>query len=598
MVGVYTRSYSNYRDGCYEDPTLKLTSSYVQANGVRVIGTYYLDDPRGTEGQVLIAPGVRVRGGMVRDLALIADMSNNIYAFNANPPWNLIWKQPIGNPVIGTLNLDMWGINPLWGVLSTGVINLTTNIWNIVSVSSPDGSAANATYQFHSIGLEDGRAVFQPVTLDDVTYVGPSGSTKRLGDSLRKQRAALTLVNQNGRTIVYVPFGSFAESSAANLGWIVAIDVTQAPKVVYTWATGDRYPGAGIWQAGAGLSVGDDGTLHCMTGNGGFSPPGDLGESFIKLSPSLKPLQWFSPYSDAGRAGADPTLPVPPPTKFVPMERELQHRHMVDVNNAMNAMMYADLSPTSNLHIVGDQDLGSGGALYLPKSQYPLNQNILMGGGKDGILWITNADRMGNTMPADFAPENISKNYDRLLFPPWGWTFNGMGQNLMPTNLAELPIAYNGYTVHVHGQPVAYISPDHGLLTFVQGENGPVRVVQIDADGKPTYIACGQEIASQGMKPPGGMPGGMLSLAVTAQRANTAVLWSCMPWYGNANRYVTPGRLVAYAANWVQDKTYLIKLWDSTNWGISYMHSKFTPPTCQSDKLFVPSYDGRVLIFG
>jgi hypothetical protein len=99
------------------------------------------------------------------------------------------------------------------------------------------------------------------------------------------------------------------------------------------------------------------------------------------------------------------------------------------------------------------------------------------------------------------------------------------------------------------------------------------------------------------MPPFGGMPGGMLSLAVTAQSANTAVLWSCMPWYGDANKTVTAGRLVGYAANWVVNGN-LVKLWDSADWGINYMHNKFNPPTCQADKVFVPSYDGRVLIMG
>jgi hypothetical protein len=256
------------------------------------------------------------------------------------------------------------------------------------------------------------------------------------------------------------------------------------------------------------------------------------------------------------------------------------------------------LAATSNVHNIGDQDLGSGGPLYLPRSFTGYSRNILMGGGKDGILWILDADNMGKTQLADFAPDRIAGNYAHLLYPPWGWTFNGIGYNLSPTNLNELPGLIGGYTKHVHGQPVAYKSPDHGLLTFVQGENGPVRVVAIDANGAPTYIACGQEIAGQGMRPPGSMPGGMMSLAVTTQGANTAVLWSAMPWYGDANRTVTAGRLVAYGANWVQNKQYLIKLWDSTDWGINYMHNKFNPPTCQSDKIFLPSYDGRVLILG
>lgn len=588
MVAVTTRGFSNYRDGAYIDPALTLTSSHVQSNGVRVVGSYQLDDPRGTEGQVLIAPNVKVRGGRTYDLALIADMSANIYAFNTQPPFNLVWKQPIGVPMNVTRSQDMWGINPKWSVLSTGAIDIATGLWYIVALSTPDGSAAKATYSLHTINIIDGSAAYDPLLLDNATYTGPSGSVKRLGAALRKQRAALTLV---GKTI-YVPFGSFAETSASNLGWVLAIDVSSTPRIVHTWATGDKHVGAGIWQAGAGLSVGDDGTLHGMTGNGGFDPPGDLGESFFKLGADLSVKQWWSPYSDAGRRGLDPTLPTDTVTT---MADDMPSNAMNSMAEDMDGM--AMEAVPSNVHKVGDQDLGSGGALYLPKSMTGYARNILLGGGKDGIMWVLDADNMGNTKNADFAPSKIAGNYAKLLFPPWGWTFNGVGINLAPTNLDELPIAVGGYTRHIHGQPVAYLSPDHGLMTFVQGENGPVRAVSISESGAPTYIACGNEMASQGMPTPGGMPGGMMALAVTAQKANTAVLWSCMPLFGDANKTVTPGRLVAYGANWVNNGS-LIKLWDSAQWNINYMHNKFDIPTPQSNYLFVPTYDGRVLIFG
>lgn len=54
-------------------------------------------------------------------------------------------------------------------------------------------------------------------------------------------------------------------------------------------ASGD---GAGIWQSGAGLTSDASGTLPISTGNGGApstpapgsSPPGDLGESVVRLA--------------------------------------------------------------------------------------------------------------------------------------------------------------------------------------------------------------------------------------------------------------------------------------------------------------------------
>lgn len=64
----------------------------------------------------------------------------------------------------------------------------------------------------------------------------------------------------------------------------------------------------------------------------------------------------------------------------------------------------------------------------------------------------------------------------------------------------------------------------------MQGENGTVQAVGLNADFSLTWIAAGQEIASKRMRPPDGMRGGMLALACQAEGDNTAVLWALMPW--------------------------------------------------------------------
>jgi hypothetical protein len=254
---------------------------------------------------------------------------------------------------------------------------------------------------------------------------------------------------------------------------------------------------------------------------------------------------------------------------------------------------------TSNAHIVGDEDLGSGGALPLPRSLTGFAKDLIVGGGKDGIFYVLDSANLGQTKRADFAPANIAGNWARLLSPPWAATYDGIGVDLAPAQLDTLPSAPGGYTRHIHGTPVGYRSPDHGVMLFVQGENGTVQAVGINADFSLTWIAAGQEVASQGMPPPGGMPGGMLALTCQAEDDNTAVLWSLMPWFGNANSTVTAGRVVAYGANWVNEAgPNLIKLWDSADWGIDYMHAKFNLLTPFNNRLFVPSYDGRILVMG
>jgi hypothetical protein len=96
--------------------------------------------------------------------------------------------------------------------------------------------------------------------------------------------------------MLFIPFGSFLESATANLGWVLAVDATNPthPSLVAIWTTGSgRYPGAGIWQAGQGLSVDANQNLHGMSGNGGFDPPtGNFGNCFFKLAirrPATRP---------------------------------------------------------------------------------------------------------------------------------------------------------------------------------------------------------------------------------------------------------------------------------------------------------------------
>jgi hypothetical protein len=74
--------------------------------------------------------------------------------------------------------------------------------------------------------------------------------------------------------------------------------------------------------------------------------------------------------------------------------------------------------------------------------------------------------------------------------------------------LDTLPSAFGGYTRHIHGSPVAHKSRDHGIMQFVQGENGPVQAVRLNMDFCLTWIAAGQEVASQGMPPRGACAAG------------------------------------------------------------------------------------------
>ena len=149
----------------------------------------------------------------------------------------------------------------------------------------------------------------------------------------------------------------------------------------------------GIWNAGQPPAVDSAGNLYFSTGNGavGTTPNNNVqaGSSFIKLSPTLQLLDYFTPYNAA----------------------------------TLNS---------------GDMDLGPG-LLLIP------NTNYLLGGGKQGVLYLVNTNNMGK--------------------------FNASGDQVQQ----EFQAVFGKGTSHIHGTPVYFNSDKNGPTTYVWGENDVLR---------------------------------------------------------------------------------------------------------------------------
>jgi hypothetical protein len=573
FASILTRSVNNARASANTAENI-LTPTAVAARGVKQIGVLPVpDDPR-VEAQVLIAAGVLCRDGLTHDLAIVCSMGNTVYAYDATT-LQLIWAQRIGNPINGSAAIDGWQINVKWGILSTPVIDLKRGVLYVCCWSSPDGSTAKARFHLHALSLTDGALFAVPVDLSTITYTPPGGSPIPFAATARKQRASLLLLKPGGDVVV--AFGSVSESLASARGWLMAFD-GDTLQTTATWTSTAKHAGAGIWQGGEGPASDSAGNIYVVTGNGGFEPPTDFGESFVKLAytrPSssgagtLKPTSWWSPFSDSGRDG------------------EPQDQPQITVSAA-------DLADApSNMNDWTDQDLGSAGPLLIEEL------GLLLGAGKDGILYTMNTAALGDTANADFVDPAV--NYAKLASQPiWFTFFPGWNVLPAPAKFADLNQNYFQRTHHLHGTAAHYLSTVHGHMLFCMGENSPVRAWTVNEDKSLTFLADSDEIASPGAPiPPGGMPGGMLTLSAQQGVGDSAVLWALVPW-GDANKQVTPGMLYAYDAERFLTRPdgskQLRLLWRSDQWNWDFKHPKFNQVTVSGGRVFVPTYDGRVLV--
>jgi len=199
-----------------------------------------------------------------------------------------------------------------------------------------------------------------------------------------------------------------------------------------------------------------------------------------------------------------------------------------------------------------DADLGSAGVMILPGTNY------IIGGGKQSLMYVLDKSNLGKYTPGS---DNIHQEFQA-----------GVG--------------------HIHGSPVYYKSPSAGPLIYVWSEADALHAYQFNAGTglfNPTPFSTSHEIV------PDGMPGAMLSISANGNVANTGIVWATMPLSGNANNAVVPGIVRAYDA---QNLTR--ELWDSSmvKTDIPGSLSKFTPVTVANGKVYVPTFSGKIIVYG
>ncbi len=188
-------------------------------------------------------------------------------------------------------------------------------------------------------------------------------------------RPALELYN--GR--IYIASGSHGDNQPYH-GWILTYDASSLVCNGAWNATPNGSEGeAGIWQGGGGVVIDSDGFVYFQTGNGDFD--GENSNGITGLDGNGFP--------DAGDYG----------DCFVKLELD-SNSSEGSQNGNLNGwgLKVVDYFSPSNNHALDavDEDLGSGGPTILPDSAgsatYP---HLLIGGGKEGTLYLINRDNMG-----------------------------------------------------------------------------------------------------------------------------------------------------------------------------------------------------------
>jgi len=352
-VSVLTQHNNLMRTGWNNEETI-LDHTNVSSTGFGLIGTFGVDDQ--VYAQPLLVRNVSI-GSYTGSVLYVATVNNTVYAFNGDDPSQSapLWQtnlSPAGqrSPNIFDLKDPVEGqpcagyyrdFSGRFGIVGTPVID-TTGYTLYVSTKTVDSNGIFSAY-INALDIRTGQPkAGSPQLMQaqvDGTGTGSVNGKVSYAAKYQNQRPALLLYNST----VYVASASYCDWGPYH-GWILGYDASSLALTCSYNASRNGWQ-VGIWMAGQGISVGEDGNLYAVTGNGESNPDNTSlvagrGESLIKLSPQLELLDWYMPSN----------------------------------------YTYLDQN---------DLDYGSDGALIIP------NSSLTISGSKEGISYVIDYNSMG-----------------------------------------------------------------------------------------------------------------------------------------------------------------------------------------------------------
>jgi hypothetical protein len=290
------------------------------------------------------------------------------------------------------------GVSPEKGITGTPVIDGATDTLYVVAETLP------GVFKLHALDLHDGSEKFGGPAQVTATVAGTGFDSVNGSITLEPtclQRPALALVNG----VVFIAFGGCPH------GWLLGYDAVSL-RQVSKFNTTPNGGGGALWMSGGAPATDGLGNLFVMTGVDFGDPAPGFNDAFLKLRASdLSVLDSFIPSNEA----------------FL----------------------------RSN-----DADLGSGAPMLLPDNT-SAHPHELVGGGKDGRVFVIDRDHMGGfTPPTNPACDNTST-------PPTSCdnvvqTIPNIG-NAQFDNIFDTPAYFNG---------LVYFHPQTATLQAFQYSNG------------------------------------------------------------------------------------------------------------------------------
>jgi hypothetical protein len=354
QVSILTYHNDNSRSGLNASETVLTPSNVNQSQfgrlfSVAVDGFVF--------AQPLYVPNVSIPGQGTRNVIYVGTENDSVYAIDADLGV-VLWTVSFINPAAGITtvpdsDVGCDDIPSEMGITGTPVIDPSSNTSNtsntlyLVAQTKENGVW---THRLHALDITTGAEKFGGPVVIQASVPG-TGTDNVKGvvsfNSLREnQRPALLLSNG----VIFIGFGSHCDRPPYH-GWLLAYETGTLQQVGVFNVTPNAEKG-GIWQAGGGIAADANGLLYAVTGNGTFDVNlggTDYGDSYLQLrfTPPFTVADYFTPYNQAS------------------------------------------LDSASN-----EQEPGSGGALLLPNQtgSYP---HLMIGAGKQGVIYLLNRDNMG-----------------------------------------------------------------------------------------------------------------------------------------------------------------------------------------------------------